>query len=346
MLCCYSSIAFSQAIINSADLPGMGDTLITWNANFLITPDLTDTGADHSWTFGFDALEPVNLNPGIACHSIEDTPFTYQFLFNDPWLYPDHDSDFGIGVPATSIATFALEDAYQYYRNHGDKYAVTGMGITINGIPIAAQMNDVDIIYDLPLEFGNNGTSHSVLNFDVPDIGYYGVDQIRSYECDGWGTLNIWEQSFEVVRVRSVVNASDSIYTGFIDFGITLPRPESISYEWISTAYNVPVLKITETAGVITQVQTADIYEGSDDISENGADQFFLYPNPSRDELQISGMNISNAAMHIYSINGELVLACTMQNSSVIDVHDLAAGLYCAEIISNGKSARKIFVKE
>lgn len=340
-----ASLCQSQITITTNHLPDADDTLVTRNATLLEDVDLESTGANHVWNFDFDILQPLNLNPDVICYDVNETPFVYQYLFNNPFD-PAHNSDFGIGVQQAGIAAISFENAYMYYQNSNTKYAITGMGASINGLPLAAHMNEPDLLYNLPLVFNSLDTSHTNMEFDVPQLGYYGLEQERSYHCDGWGTLNIWEQSFQVLRVRSVVNAADSIFTSFVNLGIRLPRPETITYEWLSTTHIEPILKITTTAGVVTQVQTADIYEAPSSVGEVNLQSMIAYPNPANDELHILGILSSNAKATIYDGHGRKVLSETIGKDNTIHIAELGEGFYCVMIESDQRVNRLRFIKE
>jgi len=312
-LAIFATASSAQIIITTNHLPDAGDTLLTRNAMLLEEVDLEATGTNHTWNFGFDILEPLNMNGGIPCYNVDDTPIVYQFMFNNPFD-PDYNSDFGIGVEQADIATISFENAYMYYQNSNTKYAITGMGATINGLPIASHMDDPDLLYRLPLVYGNADTTDSELSFEIPQLGYYGLQQTREYQCDGWGTLNIWDQSFDVLRVRSVVNASDSIFTSFINLGITLPRPETITYEWLSTEHIEPILKITTTGGFVSQVQTADIYEDPSSITEQQVFALEVYPNPAKNELYIVSAENKGMSADIMDAQGRKVISIKVNN--------------------------------
>lgn len=338
--------ASSQITITTNDLPDAGDTIVTRNAAFLEDVDIEATGANHTWSFGFDILEPLNLNAGIVCYDVDETPIVYQFMFNNPFDAA-HNSDFAVGVQQAGVAGVSFENAYMYYQNSPTKYAITGMGASINGLPLAAHMNEPDLLYNLPLTFGSLDTSHTTMTFDVPQLGFYGLDQTRSYECDGWGTLSIWEQSFEVLRVKSIINASDSVFTSFINMGIRLPRPETVTYEWISTEHIAPILKVTTTGGNITQVQVADIYQDPTSVKENEELAVSIYPNPSSDVLNVVLENNSIALAQIFDAQGRLMKTERLNKAnSLINITSLAKGRYILQLTQGEKTQSHSFIKE
>jgi hypothetical protein len=275
-----------------------------------------------------------------TCVNVSDTPFAYQFLFNNPFD-PEHNSDFAQGIAAFSVATFTFEDAYQYYQNNAQKYAMTGMGVSLNGVPLAAVANDPDVIYDLPLTYGNTGSSNTEMAFDIPTIGYWGIIQNRTYEVDGWGTLLLNNMSFDVIRVRSVINATDSVFTEIFGggFGFNLPRPEAIEYKWLSPDYSVPVLQINTNAGIVSTVATAPIFETA--VQESAMD-VQVYPNPATDVLNITASGMQSFVT-ITDMQGRVVDSFKMTTAKSMDISAWPAGVYCIKMQSaQGEIVKRI----
>ncbi len=343
----FLSLVLSLSIYSSAQisiehnhLPYDGDTLITRNATLSEDYDLEDTGPNHEWNFSSEILQPLNLNAGIPCFTLSDLSFIDQAIFNNPF-YPEYDSDYGIGFEQADVGAISFEESYQVYKNSGDVYAITGVLSSINGVPLIAQMDDRDVIYDIPLTFGTAGSSDSELQFEIPTLGFYGLDQTREYVCDGWGTINIWDQSFEVLRVRSVVNATDSIYVEFLGGGIAFDRPESIVYDWISTEFIVPILRITTNGGTVTTIQTADLIE---DIAVNeSADNHIVavYPNPTEDQAMLIGNNSETYKYSLYASSGRLISNGQFTNSMTLEMSELSSGQYLIRV-ENGQHKQHI----
>ncbi|MFM7309346.1 MAG: T9SS type A sorting domain-containing protein, partial [Flavobacteriales bacterium] len=329
LVVCSTFPFYGQITINSTHLPNAQDSLKSLNATLTGNVDLEATGANYTWNFGSDILQVQGGAQSTYCYGLSDLSFFDQLVFNNP-LYPEYDSDFGQGAPTVDITVVQLEDVYQIYKNSGNVYGVTGVVATVNGVPAIAQMNDVDVIYNLPLTYNTSGNSHSLLNFEVPTIGSYSLDQTRSYACDGWGTIQILGESFNVLRVRSVVNASDSIYTSFLGNGIAFDRPEAITYEWLSTSFNVPILRVTTNLGQITQVKIADFLPVAvDELSSNT--RIIAYPNPSENGL-VQLMNAKPSSVYqVMNTAGQIVDSGTLQ-SGRIDLSNKPAGLYIVQV--------------
>ncbi len=342
-----ASYAQAQITINSSHLPTGGDLLYARAATFLTTVDLEQTGANHTWNFGFDVLQPGALNAGTSYENLSSLSLVDQLIFNNPF-YPEYDSNFGLGTSLVNNPLITIEDAYQIYKNSGGVYAATGLVATVSGVPLAAQYQDRDIIYDLPLTYPASGNSHSMLSLDVPTVAYYGTDQYRNYVVDGWGTINIYDQSFDVLRVRSTVTGFDSVAVNFngFPFGLQIPKDNTI-YQWISTANKVPILEVISSGGGFggaqLQIQTADIYQDMA-VAELAGPVIQLYPNPSSNTLHIIGLNgITNAS--VFDAQGNSVWKGSISNGQ-LDVSHLASGVYMFQAVENGTLRSARFIKQ
>lgn len=336
-----SIVSLAQVEITTSNLPQANDILITQNAALLQETDLEVTGENMTWDFGPDVLSYLGTNNNTTCYDVDDTPLAYQFLFNNPFD-PEHNSDFGIGIESIELGTFTFEDAYQYYQNNSSKFAITGMGVSISGLPVAAQANDTDVIYDLPLNYNDTGNSNTYMEFDIPELGFWGSTQQREYTVDGWGTLLINGLSIDVLRYRTVLNGTDSIYSDLFSFGTTLPRPETIEYRWLSPQYNVPVLQITTQGGFVTSVLTANIFESS--VAELNI-QPVVYPNPANDVINLPP-SWTSGNLSIYAANGQIMESRNAAGSRFIDIQRFAPGVYFLRMEQDGRIEHIRFVKE
>lgn len=324
--------AMAQIEITTSDLPDAGDLLVQENAALGGEVNYTATGANYTWTFGENEITLGGTNTETDCISISSTPFVYQVFFNSP-LDPEHDSDYAVGVESFDAAGITLEDAYFYFQNREDRFAQTGAGATIAGIPTGAQGDPVDVIYELPLQFGDQTESYSELLYQVPTLGAYQTQQTRSNNVDGWGTLNLFEESYEVLRVVTVINATDSVYIEFLGTGTTFDRPEVTEYKWLTPGVPVPVLQINETGGAVTQV----LVKGQPvSMAESTSFPFEWYYSAITNEIRISGVYESSDRFLIHDANGKLVQQ-GMLSSPAIALNTQSKGIYLFSVLRNGQ---------
>jgi len=200
-------------------------------------------------------------------------------------------------------------------------------------IPSGAQSDPVDVIYELPLQFGNQTESYSELLYQVPTLGAYQTQQTRVNNVDGWGTLNLFEESFDVLRVVTVINATDSVYIEFFGTGTTFDRPEVTEYKWLTPGIPVPVLQINETGGVVTQV----LVKGEPvSVMESASFPFAWYYSAVTNEIRISGDYHASDRYMIHDTHGKLVQQGTL-SSPVIALNAPAQGVYLFSVLRDGQ---------
>jgi hypothetical protein len=339
-LCFFTSNAFAQVTITTNDLPDAGDVLVQFNAVLQGEPDIEDTGENFTWNYDGDIVNLTGTSTTTNCFNVDDTPIVFQFLFNNPFN-PEHNSDYGIGVEDFDLAGFVtVTDAYQYYQNRSDRFAITGFGASLNSIPAGAQSTPVDVIYELPMTYGDSHESFSEATLEAPTLFTYRQQQTRVSEVDGWGTLNILGASYDVIRVRAVLNGADSIYVNQFSFGFNLPRPEIVEYKWISPLFKTPVLQIQRSNGVNTSVLVADL---PTNVRENELNQLSVYPNPSSDVIRVNDVSFGTP-FQIINTAGQQVLSGNIADGE-IDVRALPQGLYFLQINSeNTVSSAKLTI--
>ncbi len=337
-LCLAITQVLSQVTITTNDLPDANDILIQYNATLQGAPDVELTGSNFTWDYDGDIVNLTGTTTTTECFDVSQTPIVFQFLFNSPFN-PEHNSDYGIGVESFDLGGFvSVTDAYQYYQNRSDRFAITGFGASLNGIPAGAQSTPVDVIYELPMTFGDSHVSNSQATLEVPTLFAYGQEQTRESEVDGWGTLQILGGSYDVIRVRAVLNGADSVYINQFSFGLSIPRPEVVEYKWISPLFKTPVLQITRTNGINTSVLVADL---PTNVLENETSSLSVYPNPSSDLIRVSDIP-GGTPYQILNAAGQKVMSGLISNSE-IDVRSLPQGLYFLQTKSANASKSSKF---
>ena len=325
----------AQITITKNNMPMGGDILAQENANYVGTFDEGDTGPNHVWNFDETNLTLTGNIQQTECVDISSTPFTYQIFFNSPFD-SEHNSDFAVGLASIGGSTqglpVTLEDIYSYYQNNNSRYAIVGVGATVSGIPIPQQASPVDVVYDYPVAFGDLHTSVSEQVIQIPTLGYRKTNQTRVNEVDGWGTVNYFGTSYDVIRVKTTINAADSIYVDLLGFGFQFDRPETIEYKFLAQEFMVPLVQVNYTAGTNSGVLVASQPIG---VIESSAPQLAVFPNPTTEYLTVQWKNANNVAYAIFNMEGKRVLEGSLSDNSQIEVNALANGLYFLKTASS-----------
>jgi hypothetical protein len=144
-------------------------------------------------------------------------------------------------------------------------------------------------------------------------------------EVDGWGTVNYFGTSYNALRIKTTINASDSIYIDMLGFGFQFDRPEAIEYKFLVHEFMVPLVQVNYTAGANTGVLVA---AGPMSVIEANAPQFAVFPNPTTEYLTVQWENAINVPYAVYDMKGKRVMEGQFSDNSQIQVSGLANGLY------------------
>jgi hypothetical protein len=333
---CAAQLAIAQITIGPADMPSAGDTVRFQNTS-AIGLDPAPTEAGFIWDFGMLAADGEGAD---TCVAVSSTPLLYQFYFNNPFLYPEWDADYAQrGQSFDFQGQLTVSDVYDYFKNDAAGFQNVGFGANVNGLPTSVRRIPVDIVHVFPLEFGDMDTSYSEFSLEVPTLFSFTQQQTRFNEVDGWGTLYLPADTFEVLRVKSTLVRFDSVYIEQFGQGFSFPEPESIEYKWIAQGMDEPVLLITTTAG---QATAARFYYQLEDIStgigSGSAERVFsVAPNPAQESVLFSLPEGAIGALELRDATGRLVRSQRIARSAAsvrVDLGDLPDGVYTAMLVT------------
>src|SRR6185312_13558960 len=346
----------SQITITNADMPQAGDTLrvsITADSAGLPTPALTGKGI--TWDYSALTVQSQSIDTFL---SVSSTPIAYQLFFNDAFLYPTDKATVaqsGGGIPPFGPIT--VTGIIDYYKNQASNYESVGYGANINGIPASVRDNNIDVIYNFPMNYGNADSCHSNNALSVPTLVYYGQKQYRINHVEGWGTLITPFGTFSTLKVKTILYPIDSIYLDTLHIGFKTPPTEQIQYKWLANGVHIPVLEIDETKGSRTRQY---VYrDGTRNLTgiallKAASTVITLYPNPSKGIFTINYNapwamnNPATCSVKIYNRFGVAVYT----NLSVahfplqVNLSSQATGTYVAQININGQQIVKQVVIE
>lgn len=319
-----TTASFGQITIDNTDMPEAGNSYALSNGALLNDFDFSETGEDYTWDYAL--LESTGVTPRNYVE-IGDAPFAYQFLFNNPFD-PEHLADHAINTDGFDTGGgITFDDFYVFYQNDASAYTIVGFGATINSIPVANVTDPVDDVYDFPLDYGNTGDAYSEWNVSVPTVGAYFLEQDRSYEVDGYGTLITPLGSYETLRVRTEIAASDSLYIELLGQSIAFDRI-STEYTWLAEGEGVPVLQVTETFGQVASITYLD-EEIPENVEEITTVSPVVYPSIVADYFQIKSTSLPERVT-LYDMSGREVFSSQGQGAYVIS--HLSAGNYIVTI--------------
>ena len=270
---------FSQIVITSDDMPVPGDTIRKSFTSFLDGIDYQSTGPDHSWYFDELTVMTQQVDTFV---SVGETPAMYQFFFNNQFIYPNYVATVALKLSEFSaIPGVVLNDVYLFEKNTDQEFREVGYGVTLDGVSIPIQLQNIDTIVRFPLEYGDIDSAHSLLELDVPDMGFVMVSKFRRNTVDGWGTLYTPYGEFETLRMKTEITEYDSLYSDSLGIGMPVLR-NIIEYKWLANGFHEPVLVISEEPFLVTATYIDSVRSIFLDVPEPRKPDFSfsVYPNP------------------------------------------------------------------
>jgi hypothetical protein len=102
---------------------------------------------------------------------------------------------------------------------------------------------------------------------------------------------------------------------------------------------------LKQNAGDCTDTSTLAVQVTGIDNPVTAGDQVYLYPNPATDELFIITGSQPAEQIDIYNCMGSLISQTKQPGTNRIDISNLAAGLYIAEIKLGTVTVQRRWVK-
>lgn len=344
-------ISFSQITITSNDMPAEGVHYQQSNANPVFELDLS-SGENITWDYS--DLESTAYD-SIVFVSVDDAPFAYQLLFNNVFIQ-DYYADYATTADDFEIPGIAsFTNNYEFFQNNNDDYRRLGRGSSINDFPTVSENDPIDIVYRFPMEYENIDSSYTEIDMNVPGLLFFHQEIDRINIVDGWGTLVLPIGEFEVLKVRTELYEIDSIHiTTPFEFGLNIPLPDKVEYKWFAQGEGIPVLTITENAGIVSSILYKD-YQLPDpiDTTENSIStiiksDFEIFPNPTSNELTVTGIDFDFAnSIEIVNLQGQIVFQSDEVHTDihVIDTSELPNGRYILRVFSKESFIQKAFLK-
>ncbi len=310
--------SFSQISINQNDMVKPGDTFRISITNVSpVDPELT--GENYKWDFSSLSWNTQRVDTFVP---ITSSNFLYQIVYNNPFDQAHKATVASYTGALLNLMVIQLKNLYSFYKNTSSSFVCLGRGAELSGIPTPVKYDNPEILYSFPMNIGNQDSSTSTWNISIPGIGSLYETINRKNFVDGWGNLKTPFGAFDVMRIKSIVNTIDSVYSdSLLHGGIKIPRT-STEYKWLAKGMGIPILQITKS-GMTTTVNYRDSVrkKSSNSIHElnNQWYNISLYPNPVQQQLNISYSLIKNTyiTFKIFDISGKELSTLVEQDQSM-----------------------------
>jgi hypothetical protein len=250
-------LLMAQPVIDQSDMPAAGDVLNRTQAAPNPFLDFATTGPAQVWDFS-DLTAAAG--EATAYQSVSSTNFVYAIAFADVFFNPNRSNHARSGSDIPFYQLLPIDNPYTFFYSTGSLYKKTGYGVELSGLPVPIALSQHDVIYNLPLNYGDSDVGNSAYAVDLPTLAYYGYEQVRANEVDGWGSVTTPSGSFDVLRVKTTINGRDTVQLDTLNLGFAIDRPTVREYKWLAHGFKVPILQVNTTEFFGTEVVTQIFY--------------------------------------------------------------------------------------
>ena len=332
--------AQAQITITASDMPVSGDTLRYSNANIVgNTINLADSGAGFNWNYS--DLVPVSQNVDTYKTALS-VNLAYALISFTAYGYKVSDSFPG----ASSFLPVSINQLYTFFekKTSPSRFSAVAFAAKIGGLPTPFNYTIDDDWYYFPLTYHSADSSRFSLTIGLSGTASLKQTGYRKTTVDGWGTITTpyYTSPVNCIRVRSFIREIDSV--SFSGFPFTIPRT-TVEYKWLVNGGHYPALWVTANktdtvdntgAEVITSIRYRDIARqlnvGVPKEPLRGTVKVF--PNPAvygRVTLDVPA-DWNTYSITIYDQTSKAVMTT---NKAEIDMSNLPAGMYVAQVIHN-----------
>ena len=356
----FSHALLAQITVDQNDFAGAGDNVLVSNGDVTTTVDITTTGANQTWDFSFlvpqsqDTLEFLPLSSTNTNYSL----YFVNIAFN---TNRSNLATSGGAIPTIPGIPITISDPYNFYYKNANDYRQQGIGATISGFATPIAYGNKDYVYNFPLDFNDADSSNSDWSLGLTGLGYYGYNQKRVNNVDGWGTIITPYGTFSALRIVSTIEGADTLYADTLGMGFSFARPLTKEYKWIAKNEKIPVMQITTTDVAGTEVVSAIVYPdslrtttvGLEALNTNSA--FSVYPNPAKDfiSLNFSVVKAEEVSLSVYDVKGSLIYKdenkwyAAGSHNKLISTQFLSSGIYTLQLKSTDSlQTRKVVINK
>lgn len=336
----------SQITLSENDFANADDT-IRMSQTLDPVIDFTLTGSNYNWDFSgltttsqyLKYFQPIS-NSTILVQA--EYGFTASDEYKATYFLKSLD------IPIDQFNQFLpaeLSDLNQYSRKTADSLTYLGYSLSVNGQAIPFKSDTIETNYKFPINFEDSLYTRGYTFIDLNPIVDFKLKLYRQRTSivDGFGSLTTPFGTFEVLRIKSVINELDSVYQSFFGVGSWNVLPQSITteYEWWAQGKDDAILKIVSVDNngnnQVRSIEYQDIYLGLDASIKEQSFKFNLLPNPASNLISIESDKVVEQ-IKVFGLDGSIVLKQNTSSLSKasIDISMLRAGVYFVEV-SSGK---------
>ncbi len=240
-------------------------------------------GPEQTWVFNSSAL----TSSLVEYKASAQTPYSFYFA-----------NTIGLKIAdEVGAGQFKLTDMYQFYSATNTSWKAEGLGFSISlaPLPLAGRYSNEDEIYQFPLNYNDRDSSTFRVRISIPGLGAYSQTGYRITEVLGYGEVIVEDDTFECLKVKSIIYQQDTLESQFTNLAFPNNR---IEYRWLVREFRAPVVEITgtEVAGnfvpglsryLVIPATSGGGGGGSTSVGGFTSEIGMAYPNPVNDLIFI-----------------------------------------------------------
>jgi PKD repeat protein len=241
----------AQVTYTSADFAGAGEEFTVSKASSFTGMNFATTGANQNWNYSTLSADSQSTagwqNPNGAGYKLSWC-LSHLYLFNCNSQFNNNFTHATLMSDGFELMNYGVSNIVEHSRVNASGYAnrMRGLTATVNNIsiPLTVDYDDPDELYQFPMNYNDTYTTTGHLSMDLNDLGMpftYTLATERTNTVQGWGSLTTPMGNFpNVLKLKSkLVKTETYVYNG-INIPITTT---TISYQWFSPDYGMPVLQ-------------------------------------------------------------------------------------------------------
>lgn len=342
LIMCTPLTVWGQITLTANDLPQPGTTYPLVDIAPPVLTDLEAAGPDATWDFS--QVIALNDAPQVP-QPMTAASATTMFIFNNPFnsayqcdfFLPTELPDFGVDLSGI----IPIDGFSNFYKTDGGAYTIAGIGLGAGGFDVPVPFADVDELFPLPLVSGTAFSSTSSIAMDIPETFGYWSDGTRDVVVDGWGTLILPDGPHDVLRVRTEINAHDSIYVPQIGTPFAFDRTQVV-YQWYGQGHGFPLLEVNALFGIPTTARVLNLQTDPIAVEEASDEGWRVYPNPAAMGQHLLLAGDAGTTFEVRDAQGRVV-HCGVTSSGVTHIPaPQRAGVY---VVRCGDASRTLIVQ-
>ncbi|MBM3164756.1 MAG: T9SS type A sorting domain-containing protein [Bacteroidetes bacterium] len=329
----------AQITLDQNDMPSVGDNIPRKSDTMTVLPGPGGSGPNQTWNFTATSNYVVSENTSVV--SVASTPSANQFGNSNMAMTNDNAS-------------------YLYFNKSAQSFTTQGFSGDLLGSGIINAVFNPDLtLHQFPRTFGSSFNDLYVIDVIVPGAAINPlVSQIRFKRSsmvhdttDAWGQITTPQGTYDVLRIYTTDNYTDSIWALPI-----FPPTWSLvstssgttgSYSWVGKGGKLAIAEMSfDTLGAPKIFRWTELDGIGVGIEEEALPAVNIFPNPCTDHIIIeNALPEQISLLNAYGQNVMVEKIATLTGTR-LNLRNISNGLYFIETNKDQVKLKKHFIKE